>query len=175
VISLYFVFSVHGPQSTSSKIFAGFSVELTREKGSHQLTRAPGDDPSMVIPGKEPCEHTLEPREGTHDVTPQAGGPGTDNELDTQVQRNEKTPPGAGTFGPSGLEKFQTSAMEHLGFPGGMQIFVGMQLAGQTITLNVEPCDTIASVKEKIQEQRKIPYYRQWLTKSNNYEADNHR
>jgi len=169
VISLYFFISVNGPQSLTSKRPIGLALELTREKGSEQLTL--GDDPSMVIPGKEPCEHRLEqglnevePREGTHDVTLQAGGPGADNELDTQVQRNERTPPGAGTFGPPGWQKFHMSATEHLGFPGGMQIIVQIPLAGQTITLNVEPSDSIASVKEKIYKQGKIPYYHQWLT-----------
>ena len=168
MISLYLFILVHEPPIITNKV-TELGLELTREEGSHQLT--PGDDISTVIPGKEPCEHTLEqglnekePREVTYDWTRQPGGPGTDNELDTQVQGNDSILPGAGAFGPPGLGNIQTSAKKHLSFQDGMQIFVEMQLVRQTITLNVEPNDSIASVKKKIQEKGKVPYYNQWLT-----------
>ena len=48
----------------------------------------------------------MAPGEGTHERTPQAGGPGTDNVLDTQLQRKERIPGArSGHFSPSRMEK----------------------------------------------------------------------
>lgn len=42
----------------------------------------------------------MAPGEGTHERIPQAGGPGTDNVLDTQLQRKERILPGLVIFRP---------------------------------------------------------------------------
>jgi len=76
----------------------GFGPELGGKQGSYEVT--PGEEPLKVIPGEGPREPT--PKEGQnemassvrpHELTPQAGGPGTGNVLVAKFQRWERTPP----------------------------------------------------------------------------------
>ena len=164
-ISLYLFILVQGhPRSITTERETGSGLQFARKQGSKWLT--PGEEPSKVMPGEGPCEpssneglNKMAPSEGTRELTFQAGGPGADNVLDTQVPRKETIPPRPVIFGYAVWKKVST---QRLDLPGSMQIFV-KKLTGKTSTLNVEPGDSIEIVKEIIQEQEKIPFYNQRL------------
>jgi len=133
VILSYSFISVHEPQSLTSKRDTGFALELTREKGSHELT--PGEQfwalfwgntrgtSSWAYSGRR-AEWDSAKRRNSWTDWPQAGGPGTDNVLDSHLQRMERIPPVPVIFRPPGWKNALGSSTRHLGLRDGMQIFV---------------------------------------------------
>ena len=144
----------------TSKSDTRFSLDLTREEGSYKLTEGKESEkgPRELTPEEELNE--MGPTEGTHDLTPQTGVPGTENVLDTQLQRKERIPSGPAILGPPGWKEVRTSPCLEL--QSSMQIFVKW-LTGKMIVLDVGPSDSIEIVKEKIQEREEMPCHNQRL------------
>jgi len=151
---------VYSSQSITCQRDTGFSLDLTREGGSYELTpgKEADEGPRELTPEEELNE--VVPREDTNDLTPQTGVSGTDNVLDTRLQRKEGIPPDPIISGPPGWKEARTGLS--FGLQGGMQIFVKWR-TGKMIVLNVEPSDSIEIVKEKIQEREGMPCYYQRL------------
>ena len=104
----------------------------------------------------------MAPGEGTHERIPQAGGPGTDNVLDTQLQRKERISPGLVIFRPPGWKNVRCGSTGHLGLWGGMQIFVKTP-TGEATFSKCKSKRFYCCCEEKIQEKWKLPYYGQVL------------
>jgi len=164
---------VHSPQSITSKNDKGFSLDLTREEVSYELTpgKESDEEPRELTAEEELNE--LAPKEKTHNLTPQTGTPGTDSVLDTQLQRKERIPPGPIIFGPPDRNEVRRSSTGDLGLQGGMQIFVKWP-TGKMIVLDVGPSDSIEIVTEKIQEREGMPCHYQRLVFAGKVLQDNH-
>lgn len=164
---------MHSPQSITSKNDKGFSLDLTREEVSYELTpgKESDEEPRELTAEEELNE--LAPKEKTHNLTPQTGTPGTDSVLDTQLQRKERIPPGPIIFGPPDRNEVRRSSTGDLGLQGGMQIFVKWP-TGKMIVLSVGPSDSIEIVKEKIQEREGMPCHYQRLIFAGKVLQDNH-
>lgn len=93
----------------------------------------------------------MAPGEGTHERAPQAGGPGTDNVLDTQLQRKERIPPGLVISRPPGWKMFPAVQLDTWAFGVLCKSSLRIRLEKRHI-LNVNPNDSIAVVKRKFKK-----------------------